>query len=164
MLTLLTRPNSIPTFRFLLIEDMAAVLSSPHLFPETVPGGSLIGSMTSNFAATFTLLQSGAHRTDPHSKTPTSTSLESDFQQQIMPTSDTPTDSELASAINNLSRSKMETLVTQIWFRNLPNQKEGKLRDLIAGAVEKGLLKEIEIYNACDNCFTSLPTDVYSLK
>ena len=132
--------------------------SHPSLFPETVPGGSLIGSVNSRFAATFNLYQSRHHQSGTICSTPpTYTSFNSDYPSQL----DACTDADLINIIQNLSRSKIETLVTQAWIRNIPNQSEEKLRDLVSSAVKKGILNHDDIYSSCTNSFTSLPTEVF---
>lgn len=131
--------------------------SLPRLFPETVPGGSLIGSVNSRFAATFTLYQSRHHQSEAiHSPAPTDTSLNSDYPSQT----DSCTDAGITNTVQSLSRSKIEALVTQAWIRNISNQSEEKLRDLVSSAVKKGILNHDDIHSTCTNSFTSLPTQV----
>jgi hypothetical protein len=139
---------------------MSPPSSHPSLFPETVPGGSLIGSVNSRFAATFTLYQSRHQQSGIiRSPAPTYTSLNSDYPSQT----NSCIDEDLTSIIQNLSRSKIEALVTQAWIRNIPNQSEEKLRDLVSSALRKGILNHDDIYSTCTNSFTSLPTLVFLL-
>jgi hypothetical protein len=137
----------------------------PRLYPETVPGGSLIGSVNSRFAAAFTLYQSKhpLFQGTAESHAPT---CNSDFQpNHPLPQQrdESSIDADLVNIIQNLSRSKIEALVTQAWIRNIPNQTEEKLRDLVTGAVKKGILSHDDIHYTCTNSFTCLPTEVCRL-
>ena len=144
----------------------------PRLYPETVPGGSLIGSVNSRFAAAFTLYQQNPQfNSTIHSHAPTYTSFNSDFQPHRLPVleqpslpSSVPVDADLLKLIQNLSRSKIEALVTRAWIRNIPNQPEVKLRDLVTGALKKGILSRDDIYYTCANSFACLPTEVPLLE
>lgn len=138
---------------------MAYPASDPRLFPETVPGGSLIGSVNSRFIAAFTLSQNkGVPKNDAtvRSAAPTYTSFNSDTGSQFQFL----LENDLMNTIQNLSRAKIESLVTQAWIRNVPNQPDEKLRDLIAGAVKKGILTRDDIHSSFANSFTCLPTEV----
>src|SRR5271170_2107942 len=110
---------------------MTPPLSQPHLFPETVPGGSLIGSVNSRFAAAFTMYQNKypSKNDTVRSHAPTYTSFNSDIHSQS-PQCEASVEADLVAIIQNLSRSKIEALVTQAWIRNIPNQSDDKLRDL----------------------------------
>lgn len=66
----------------------------------------------------------------------------------------------LTGVIQNLSRAKVEALVTQAWIRNIPAQSEDKLRDLVIGAVNKGILNRDDIQSTFTNTFSGLPTEV----
>ena len=141
---------------------MTLASSHPCLFPEPVPGGSLIGSVNSRFAATFALYQSDHPQGTETvvSRVPTCNSKERDHE----PAHPRPRqDPEIVDVIYSLSRPKIEALVTQAWIRNIPNQSEEKLRDLVGGAVEKGLLNQNDIYSTFNNSFDSLPTEVLPL-
>lgn len=140
---------------------MTPPASNPRLFPEPVPGGSLIGSVNSRFAATFTLYQS--HNPSENGQIPDVPSYEtfnSDYQPDPSQ-SDSRDDKDVKNMIQNLSREKIEALVTQAWIRNIPNQSEDKLRELVAGAVKKGILTPDDIQISCVDSFTCLPTQVF---
>lgn len=144
---------------------MTPPASQPGLFPETVPGGSLIGSVNSRFAAAFTLYQSKQHFHDGtvHSHPPTYPSFNSDHQPHPPLLPEPPIDADLVNIIQNLSRSKIEALVTQAWIRNISNQTDEKLRDLVNGAVKKGILSHNDIHCTSANSFTCLPLEVCPL-
>jgi hypothetical protein len=142
----------------------------PTLFPEPVPGGSIIGSVGSHFAAAFTLYQSQHQhlpqhpqpsqpvQTAPdHSHAPTYTSFNSDFQPP-----QTQIEAEMDGIIKSLSRTKIEGLVTLAWIRRIPQQEEGKLRGLVSSAVRHGLLSCDDIYATQMNSFARLPTAVWT--
>jgi len=138
----------------------------PHLFPEPVPGGSLIGSVGSRFAAAFTLYQAQtpspnlAVQTDTDtSHAPTYTSFNSDFDPP-----QTRMEVEMNGIIKSMSRTKIEGLVTLAWIRRIPRQEEGKLRGLVSSAVRNGLLSCDDIYSTQMNSLASLPTEVQSPK
>jgi hypothetical protein len=141
---------------------MTTPTSRPRLFPETVPGGSLIGSVNSRFAASFTLYQSKHSFNGTNTVRSRAPTYSSDYDAQ--PCQSQPSvDADLVNIIHHLSRSKIETLVTQAWIRNIPNQSEEKLRDLVTGALKRGILSHDDIHSSCTNSFTSLPTHVSSL-
>ena len=135
----------------------------PALYPETVPGGSLIGSVTSQFAASFAICQKSTRTSNDVNST-----VDSRETTAIgtSPSAKEPTEhdiSDIQSVIQNMSRPKIEKLVTQAWIRNIPNQSEDKLRHLVSGALRKGLLNEDEIYDTFPASLISLPTHVHSL-
>jgi hypothetical protein len=130
---------------------------SPYarLYPEPVPGGSLIGSVNSRFTVASSALYQSKYPITAHSQAPTYTSFNSDYTQ-----SGASVKGDLTNIIQALSRPKIESLVTQAWIRNISNQSEEKLRDLVVGAVKKGILSRNDVHNTCTNSFTCLPTEV----
>ena len=133
---------------------MSPPLSHPNLLPETVPGGSLIGSVNSRFAATFTLSQSKNNSSTADSQVHTS------FTSS--PSLSAPEDANFANLIQSLSRPQIECLVTRAWIRNIPNQSDDKLRDLVSAAVKRGILDRDNVTRAYTDSFTCLPTKVVS--
>src|SRR4030095_184774 len=115
---------------------------------------SLIGSVNSRFAATFTLGQFKINPNINDSHPPTYTSLNSPPSTQE--------DANIVNVIQSLSRSKIEGLVTHAWIRNIPNQSDEQLRDLVSSAVKRGILNRDHVTSACTDSFTSLPTKVIS--
>ena len=142
---------------------MANTASNPRLFPEPVPGGSVIGSIDSAIFATFSLNGGNGSVTQNtssiRSKPPTYTSFNSDASRHL----DSFYVEDISKTIQNLSRAKIEGLVTQAWIRNIPNQSEEKLRDLVASAVKRGILTNDDVQSSFANSFTGLPTDVLPL-
>lgn len=136
-----------------------------RLYPDPVPGGSLISSVDSRFqAAAYTLYQtSGPGKTHAsiYSHPTTHASLTSSLPSETSRV-ECPVD-PLTGVIQHLSRSKVEALVTQAWIRNIPNQPEDKLRDLVIGAVSKGILNRDDIQSTFTNTFSGLPTNVHIL-
>jgi len=137
---------------------MANPASDPRLFPEAVPGGSLIGSVNSRIFATFTYKSAHKANTSVRSAAPTYTSFNSDASPHL----ESLFDEDITKTIQNLSRSKIEGLVTQAWIRNIPKQSDEKLRDLIASAVKKGILTQDDVHSTVANSFICLPTEVTS--
>jgi hypothetical protein len=140
-----------------------ASLSRPQLSPESVPGGSLIGSVNSHFAAAAITIYQAIPRVETQSSTrsapPTYKSFISD-EPPLAPSTESPVDATLVGVIQNLPRAKIEALVTQAWVRNIPNQSDDKLRELVKGAMKKGILNHDDIGSASEGSFTCLPTDV----
>jgi hypothetical protein len=133
---------------------------SERLYSDPVPGGSLIGSVDSKFAAQAYTLYSAKQ---PKNKATRINHLTHDSLSSSLP-SDTsqlePSLDPLNGIIDCLSRSKIEALVTAAWIRNIPNQSEAKLRDLVIGAVNKGILNQEDIQSTFTNTFSGLPTHV----
>ena len=158
LIRLISRSNS-PT----PLSTMASACQ--RLYPEPVPGGSLIGSVDSRFgAAAYTLSQTTDHirlHSSIHSQLPKHASVSSTLPSETsqLECSVNP----LTGVIQHLSRSKVEALVTQAWIRNIPNQPEDKLRDLVIGAVNKGILNQDDIQSTFTNTFSGLPTNVHPL-
>src|SRR5271170_5966996 len=168
-IVVLDHHNSLITITIIIMSPPPS--NPPTLFTEPVPGGSLIGSVGSQFAAVFTLYQSH-HQLHPqlhpaqqphtqtgpdHSHAPTYTSFNSDLQSP-----QTQIDAEMDRIIKSLARTKIEGLVTLAWIRRIPQQDEGKLRGLVSSAVRDGLLTCDDIYSTQMNSFARLPTAVRS--
>jgi hypothetical protein len=137
--------------------------SSQCLYPDPVPGGSLIGSVDSKFAAqAYTLYSTKPPKHKPRITQPGNSSLSSSLPSDASALEPCP--NPLNGVIEGLSRSKIEALVTAAWIRNIPNQSEAKLRDLVIGAVNKGILNQEDIQSTFTNTFSGLPTSVLSLK
>jgi hypothetical protein len=137
---------------------MANPASRPRLFPETVPGGSLLGSVNSAIFTKFTSPKAGSgvpNSTSTYSAAPTYTSFNSDASPLL-----TSLEKDTAKTIQNLSRAKIEDLVTQAWIRNIPNHSDENLRDLVTSAVKRGILTHDDVQSSFANSFTGLPTEV----
>jgi hypothetical protein len=138
--------------------------SRPQLSPEPVPGGSLIGSVNSHFAAAAITIYEPIPRVETQSSTRSAPPAYKSFVSEeppLAPSIESPIDATLVGVIQNLPRAKIESLVTQAWVRNIPNQSDDKLRDLVTGAVKKGILNPDDIGSASEGSFTCLPTDVF---
>ena len=138
--------------------------SRPQLSPEPVPGGSLIGSVNSQFAAAAVTIYQNIPRVDTQSSTRSAPPAYKSFVSEeppLAPSTESPVDATLVGVIQNLPRAKIESLVTQAWVRNIPNQSDDNLRDLVTGAVKKGILNQDDIGSASEGSFICLPTDVY---
>jgi hypothetical protein len=137
-----------------------AIPSKSQLKPEPVPGGSLIGSVNSHFAAAAITIYQKAPRVEAHSSCESSDSNE--------PADNSATEASvnttLVDVIQNLPRAKIESLVTQAWIRNIPNQSDDKLRNLVTGAVKRGILNHDDIESATEGSITCLPTGVTGLQ
>ena len=131
-----------------------------RLYPDPVPGGSLIGSVDSRFSATAYTLYQKTYPRRKHSSIPVEASLDSTLPSDPDISRIQCSVDPLTGVILNLSRSKVEALVTQAWIRNIPAQSEDKLRDPVIGAVNKGILNRDDIQSTFTNTFSGLPTEV----
>jgi len=153
-------------------------LSRPRRFPTPVPGGSLIGSIGSQFSNTHsqTLHQIDtlplAHSQDvPGSPMPYTTNTSAyipsrsvscviDADSKIFERKDGRKSVRLERVVQNLSRERVVSLAIQARIRQIPAESEEELRRIVVGAVSEGILKGHDIQTTCTNSFMSLPTDV----
>lgn len=136
-----------------------------QLRPEPVPGGSLIGSVKSQFAAAAITICQKVPRIETQSSNVSSLPTYNSFDPIANePPEDSATepsvDATLVDVIQNLPRGKIESLVTLAWIRNIPNQSDDKLRTLVAGAVKRGILNYDDIESATEGSIICLPTGV----
>jgi hypothetical protein len=135
---------------------------SSRLYPETVPGGSLIGSVNSHFAAAAISPDASVYynptllNSDLHSESPQKPKGE----VVATPTIESP-DVYVSSIIQGLPRAEMEALVTRAWLYTVHNQSEDNLRNLLFGAVKHKILSEDDIHGTCTNAISRLPTKVF---
>jgi hypothetical protein len=133
--------------------------TSPNtLYPEATPGGSLIGSVNSRFAAAVISPNVSIYYSPPKP-----TSLNPSEENHSKPRVDIGTQtpySEAFAIIENLPRADMEALVTRAWMHTIHDQSEDNLRSLLLGAVNHKLLSEDDLRNTCSNSFSRLPTKV----
>jgi hypothetical protein len=132
--------------------------SSLHLYPATVPGGSIIGTVNSRFATAAVSPNVSVYYTEPSSNSdshlePTQAKTKGDAATQS-------THADALAAINSLPRAKMEALVTRAWLQTVQNQSEDNLRNLLFGAVKHQILSEDDISNTFTDSFTCLPLKV----
>jgi hypothetical protein len=136
---------------------MTSPTKAPQLFPEAVPGGSLIGSVNSRFAITAY----GICGPDPA----TGGDKGADgYPQSTVCSPDQSFGYDFAAIVENLSRTEIEALVTRAWIRSIPNQSNEKLRDLVTGSLRRGILTEDDIHTFSPCPFTRLPIEVISLS
>jgi hypothetical protein len=143
-------------------------LPPPQLSP--IPGGSVLGSIGSQFRTIYT--ETLSHRSPP----PTYTSSSSDYVSRNPHNSENAHvhrgrssscfpqvpdgEGQLERVVQNLSRDRVASLAIQARIKQIPLESEETLRSIVVGAVTKGILKQRDIQTTCTNSFMSLPTDV----
>jgi len=155
-------------------------LSHPRRFPTPVPGGSLIGSIGSQFSTTHsqTLRQNdtppAVHSPGMMARPPppTYTSQTSAYiptrsvscfpheDRSVFERAGGRKSVRLERVVQNLSRDRVASLAIQARIRQIPGESEEELRRIVVGAVSEGILKRHDIQTTCTNSFMSLPTEV----
>ena len=144
-------------------------LSHPRCFPTPAPGGSVIGSIGSQFsAARSQTLQSNnfptaamAHISNNSAHIPTrSVSCFLHGDRSVFEGADGKKSVRLARMVQNLSRERVASLAIQARIRQNPGEFEEELRRIVVGAVSEGILNTQDIQTDRPNSFMSLPTDV----
>lgn len=148
-------------------------LSHPEHFPSPIPGGSVIGSVGSQFSTAYTktIHAKSRHSSDHDPRIitpPTDSSQKLEYTSRhparpascFLPAEDGGGVQLIERVVQNLSRDRVASLAIQARMKQIPDESEEDLRRIVVGAVSEGILKPHDIQNVCTNSFMALPTAV----